>query len=328
MTVHHLDDDTISGLLDLGSVTDAVRDAFAAWGTGAAATTARVRAATGGAMASAMAAVVPPFSGGKVYATHGGDFTFVNVLFDERGRLLCTLDGDALTRLRTPAGCAVAVRALAAPGAATAAVLGSGRQAWPHIEMLLAELPAMTGLAVHARRPEAAAELVDRARAAGAPARVAVSADDAVAGADVIVTVTRAAQPLFAADAVADRALICAVGATKADRCEIPPGLVARCGAVVCDDVNGSRTECGDLLRAEAAGCFDWRDAVELHAVAAGRADVARAGTAPVLFETQGVALQDVAAAALAWQRHVANHAERPVAGRGVEAPSPKEEPT
>ena len=41
-----------------------------------------------------MAAVVPPYCGGKVYATKNGVFTFVNVLFDVEGAFLCTLDGD------------------------------------------------------------------------------------------------------------------------------------------------------------------------------------------------------------------------------------------
>ena len=92
----------------------------------------------------------------------------------------------------------------------------------------------------------------------------------AVAGAHVVVTVTSSADPLFPAAVVADDALICAVGATKSNRAEIEPELVARCAAVVCDDVTGSRTECGDLIRAAAAGRFDWSDAIELNALAAG----------------------------------------------------------
>jgi ornithine cyclodeaminase/alanine dehydrogenase-like protein (mu-crystallin family) len=132
-----------------------------------------------------------------------------------------------------------------------------------------------------------------------------------VNGADVIVTVTSAREPLFAAAAVADDALICAVGATKYDRAELEPALVARCSAVVCDDVSGSREEAGDLIRAAAAGQFDWAAAVELHAIAAGTVHVARAGessgrTGPVLFESQGVAIQDVAVCALAYERQLA----------------------
>ena len=103
---------------------------------------------------------------------------------------------------------------------------------------------------------------------------------------------------------VGDRALICAVGATKYDRCEIGADVIERCAAVVCDDVVGSHVECGDLIRAAAAGRFDWAGAVGLQRRARRHGPVRRAGAAPVLFETQGVALQDVAASGLAWERY------------------------
>jgi ornithine cyclodeaminase len=300
----HLDDDTIADLLTLAAVEPVVWEAFAAWGQGEAATTQRVRASVttpdGGAMASAMAAVVPPYSGGKVYATKDGRFTFLNVLFDLDGRLLCTLDGDALTRFRTPAACSLAIDALAVPGAQTAALVGAGRQGWYHLEMLAHRMPDLTEVRINDLRPEAAADMVERARAVGIPAVAADSPTAAVDGVDVIVTVTQAVDPLFSASAISDRALICAVGATKYDRCEIGADVIDRCVAVVCDDVVGSKVECGDLIRAAKVGRFDWSRAIELNALAAGTVSVPRAGDGPVLFETQGVALQDVAAAGLA----------------------------
>ena len=300
----HLDDAAVAALLDLPSVTDVVGAAFVAWGEGRAATTQRVRAEAGGEMASAMAAVAPPYSGGKVYATHHGVFTFVNVLFDLDGRLLCTLAGDELTRLRTPAACALAIRVMAAPEPRLAALVGAGRQGWFHLQMLAAELPSLSTVRVHDLVPAAASELVARAVAAGIPATTAATAAEAVDGAEVVVTVTRSTEPLFPAGVVGDRALICAVGATKYDRCEIGADVIERCAAVVCDDVVGSRVECGDLIRAAAAGRFEWAGAVGLHEVLAGTVTGGRAGAAPVLFETQGVALQDVAASGLAWERY------------------------
>jgi ornithine cyclodeaminase/alanine dehydrogenase-like protein (mu-crystallin family) len=238
-------------------------------------------------------------------------FTFLNVLFTLDGQLRCTLAGDVLTRFRTPAACAVAIRALAAPSSRRAALVGAGRQGWMHLQMLAAELADLESVAVHDTRRDAAETLVRRARDAGIPATLAADPVTAVDGADVVVTVTQSTEPLFPSEAVADRTLLCAVGATKYDRCEIDSALVARCAAVVCDDVVGSRVECGDLIRAEAAGTFDWSTAIELHQVAAGRVVVPRAGRAPVLFETQGVALQDVAAAGLAYERHIARTTER-----------------
>jgi len=257
-------------------------------------------------MASAMAAVVPSMgvSGGKIYATKDGRFTFHVVLFDLDGQLLCTLDGAALTTVRTPALCAVAIRHLAAPGASTAALLGTGLEALPHLAMLARELPSAT-VDIWGRSPEKSALLAAQGRERGISVRVVDDADEAVAGADVVITVTSANEPIFDAGALHDDALVCAVGATKAERCEVPPEVFARAAAVVADSVEGSLTECGDLIRAVGAGTFDWTDLVEFAEVMAGNVTVLRAGSSgPVVFETQGLAIQDVAAAAHVWARH------------------------
>src|SRR3546814_19695780 len=97
-------------------------------------------------MSSAMAAVVPPYCGGKIYATAGGRFTFVNVLFSTDGAPLATLDGDAITRLRTPAASSLATPHLAPATVTPAAVLGSGVQGGSDVEMLMRALTDHTGL--------------------------------------------------------------------------------------------------------------------------------------------------------------------------------------
>jgi ornithine cyclodeaminase/alanine dehydrogenase-like protein (mu-crystallin family) len=93
------------------------------------------------------------------------------------------------------------------------------------------------------------------------------------------------------------------VGATKPQRCEIDPLVVARASAVVADSVSGSRVECGDLIRAADAGLFDWERLVSLDTLVVDPGRLPRAGEAgPALFETQGVAAQDVATASLVWE--------------------------
>jgi ornithine cyclodeaminase/alanine dehydrogenase-like protein (mu-crystallin family) len=304
-SVLHLDDRTVAELVDPAAAQRAVDDAFAAWGRGEAATTQRIRASAGGGMASAMAAVVHPYCGGKLYATNAGRFTFLNALFHTDGTLLATLDGDAVTALRTAAASSLAIHHLAAPHADVATLIGTGHQAWPHVAMILRTLPELRELRICGRDRTTADELARHAREAEPKVTAHTDPLDAVAGAHVVVTVTSASEPLFPATAVSDDTLVCAVGATKYDRTEIDPELVARCAAVVCDDVTGSRAECGDLINAVAAGRFDWGDAIELNAIAAGTINVPRAGAAPVLFETQGVAIQDVAVCALAYERHL-----------------------
>lgn len=313
----HLDDPTIAELIDLGAVTEAVERAFGAWGRGEAHSAPRVRSSASGQMASAMAAVVPPFSGGKLYATVHGRFTFLNVLFDAAGHLVCTLDGDVITGFRTAAATAVAMRHLAPDDLTVAAVLGAGRQGFAHVDMLANETPTLERLQVWSRDPERSAELVAHARRLGLPAVEAKSASDAVADAGVVVTTTASREPLFHDTDVGDAVLVCAIGATKYDRCEIPPALTGRCAAVVCDDVDGSVHECGDLIHAEQAGLFRWDRAIELRDLVAGTVSVPRPVDRPVLFESQGVALEDVAAAALAYQRH--QHHQQPVQQQPVQ---------
>ena len=167
----HLDDATVALLLDPASVTDVVGDAFGAWGRGEAATTQRVRSSASGMMASAMAAVVPPYSGGKLYATIDGVFTFVNVLFDAEGRFLCTLDGDVLTRLRTPAASALAIRAhgrCRRPHRGDHRLGPSGLATPGDARGRAAVTPSAS--AVLGRRPAAVAALVTRAVERGIPA--------------------------------------------------------------------------------------------------------------------------------------------------------------
>lgn len=303
--MHHFDDADVTELLDHDELVDALARAFVDLGRGRAATTTRVRARTDDALVSAMAAAAPALgvTGGKVYATVDGQFTFHVVLFDLDGRLLCTMDGGALTEARTPALSHVVIDRFATSRTRTAAVLGTGREAVPHLRMLGRALD-LDEVRVWGRRREARELAAARAVRDGVPA---VAVDDpakAVAGADVVVTVTSADEPIVPADAIADHALVCAVGATKPQRCEHDPALFARAAMVITDSVDGAPAECGDLIHAVAAGTIGWDAVVDLADVLAGDTAVpADDGVGPVVFETQGVALQDVVGAALVWRR-------------------------
>ena len=303
MSIPHIDDVAVDRLLNLSSIYGAVSLALKDWGNGEAANTIRVRASAKGQMASAMAAVAPPYSGGKIYATKDGVFTFLNVLFDDQGNLLCTLDGDALTRLRTPVLCQIAIEKFAPENANKGAIIGAGRQGRRHLEMLIDSVKTLESIKIYDPRKEAAQVLVDLANSCGISAQIAETPSTAIDGAQIVVTLTPATEPLFKAEEVNSEALICAVGSTKYDKCELPPKLMARAASVVCDDVEGSKIECGDLIRAVDEGFFRWENALEIKDVCADKVKTPRANNSIVIFETQGLALQDVAAAGVAWEK-------------------------
>jgi ornithine cyclodeaminase/alanine dehydrogenase-like protein (mu-crystallin family) len=303
MSVPHINDIAIDRLLSLSAIYEAVNVALIDWGNGDAANTIRVRASAQGQMSSAMAAVAPPYSGGKVYATKDGVFTFLNVLFDDQGNLLCTLDGDVLTRLRTPVLCQIAIEKFAPENSKKGSIIGAGRQGRHHLEMLINTVPSLDLIKIFDRKKDAAQVLVDIAKSRGVHAEIAETSSDAINEAQIVITLTPATEPLFKAEEVNSEALICAVGSTKYDKCELPPKLMARAVSVVCDDVEGSKIECGDLIRAVDEGFFRWENAIEIKDVCADKVKTPRANNSIVIFETQGLALQDVAAAGVAWEK-------------------------
>lgn len=292
----------VQAVLDVPTTTDWLERALADLGERRAASTVRVRAEAPAGMASALAAAWPDggVTGGKVYATKDGVFTFLVAVFDLDGRLLAVMEGDTLTRIRTAAGTGVAVRHLVSRPPEVVTVIGTGRQCRQHVELIRAELPDVTEVRVVGRRAGPRDAVVRAALEAGLPAVGLADPAVAVRDAGLVITVTSAREPLFPADALAAGALVCALGATKHDQREIGADTVARAGPVVVDSLEGSRVECGDLIAAAKTGVFLWDDALELAEVVAHPDLVAgRDDGAVVLFESQGMALQDVVAAAI-----------------------------
>ena len=298
----HLDDAAVERHGDLAAITDGLIDAWKDLAAGEAATTVRVRTAVGTLMASGMAAVLPSkgVAGGKLYATHPNGFDFIIALFGAEGGVLATFEGRALTAMRTAAATAAAVRHLKPEDASVAALFGTGYQSTWHALALAQELD-LEELRICGRTPATVEQLVTWSRERGIPA-VSAGADDAVQGAHVVAAVTAAYEPVFSGASLAPNALVCGVGATKADRREIDTETIRRADLIYADGVEGAKVEAGDLVAAAREGALDWarvRDIAEVITGASGR----NADTGIVLYESQGIALQDVAAAAIVYAR-------------------------
>lgn len=301
----HLTDERIDRALEGADVTGTLERAFAALARGEAALQERIRTEAGPVKLSTLGGVWPGegFAGAKVYTTLAGRFDFVIVLFSTAtGRPLATLEANALTRWRTAAVSALAARQGANPGASRLALFGTGVQAFAHArafagEFDLAEVRVVSRAGGEAFAARLASEL-------GLPAR-ATDARGALEGADLVVTATRSATPLFAGGAVAPGAFVAAVGSSKPDTREIDDALIARCSAVVVEWKAQALREAGDLVLADPA-VLAAVPLLQLGDLVAGRAIARRDPADIVLFKSVGVGLEDVAVAGLAWQRATA----------------------
>ena len=206
----------------------------------------------------------------------------------ETGEPLAVMDGRLITEMRTAAASAVATRALAKADAQVLAILGTGVQARAHVEALRLVRP-FREIRIWGRTT------ANAERCAAEVGAVAVaSAEEAVAGADVVVTATSASEPVLRGAWLAPHAHVNAVGWSGPTGRELDDEVV-RHAFIVADSREAVMKEAGDILVPGVPV-----DA-ELGEVLAG-AKAAPAGKR-TLFESVGIAVEDIAAANLVYQR-------------------------
>lgn len=236
--------------------------------------------------------------GYKAYTTSREANRFLVHLFEAgSGRLLAVVEADYLGMMRTGAAGGVAASHLAREDAATAGVFGAGWQAQSQIEALCRVRPIRRVNVYSRREDRRAAFCAAMSRRLDVDVRPAASAADAVCGADVVVTITPSAVPVFDGDWLEAGCHVTAAGANALIRREIDETTVRRASLICVDSRATALAEAGDLLPALEKGRLHERQMTELGELVAG----VRGGRATTdeitLFESQGLAIQDLAVA-------------------------------
>jgi ornithine cyclodeaminase/alanine dehydrogenase-like protein (mu-crystallin family) len=254
------------------------------------------------------AITVLPANHGTAYDSHQGAV----LLFEgEHGSLQAILDASALTAIRTAAVSGVATRALAREDAGDLAILGTGVQAGTHLEAMMAAR-RLRRVRAWSRNPEHVRAFADGARRRyGIAVEPAATARDAVAGADLVCTVTSSREPVVQDGWIAPGAHVNAVGASLATTRELDSGTVARARLFV-DRRESAQAEAGDFLIPRAEGLVgDDHIRAELGEVLLGRRPGRLSAGDVTVFKSLGLAVEDLAAARLV-------HAEARKTGAGT----------
>ena len=235
-----------------------------------------------------------PANFGSEYDTHQG----VVLYFDtERGLLHAIVDATSITAIRTAAVSGLVTDLLARPDAGDLALIGAGTQAHTHLQAMMAVRPVRR-VRVFSAPAESAAVFAEReSRLSGLPVEAVATAQEAVAGADLICTVTSATEPVLRGEWVSPGAHINAVGAYTPTTRELDSALVAR-ASLYADRRESLLGEAGEFLIPKAEGVIGDDHVVgEIGEVLTG---TARARTSPeeiTLFKSLGIAIEDLAAA-------------------------------
>lgn len=286
-------EEQVRKLLPMREAVRLMRETFAALRTGAAVSQPRRRLSLpSGSTLHSMAGAWGKYFGTKFYSTnpkHGAHFFFF--LFEaETGRPLAQFEANWLGQIRTGAASGYATDVLAAPDASTLAVIGGGFQARAQVEAI-GQVRKLSEIRVWSR-----SEAKRSAFAQQTGARAVQTAEEAVRGADIVVTATSSKGPVIEAAWVAPGAHVNAMGSNRADRRELPSELIARADLIAVDSIEQSKIESGDLLLAP----VDWKDRriVELAHV-----DRRPAGAQITIFKSNGLGVEDVAAAAWVYEQ-------------------------
>jgi ornithine cyclodeaminase len=234
----------------------------------------------------------------SAFAAGGPSHQGVIVMFDAgSGAPTAVIDATEVTAIRTAAASAVATDALARPGPARLAILGYGRQAEEHLRAIPKVRP-IADVRIWGRNPAQASAFAERmAIETGLPVIAVAGVRAAVTEAGIVCTVTAASEPILAGAWIAPGAHVNLVGSGHAGQAEADAELIVR-GRLIADSRAGVIAQCGEFLRAKAAGRVDDSHvAGEIGEVLAGLVPGRRDDDEITVYKSLGHVAQDLASA-------------------------------
>ena len=234
------------------------------------------------------------------------------LLFDRAdGAPLALVEASSVTALRTAAASAAATRVLAREDAATLAVLGCGVLAETHLEAMLAVRPVRDVRIWGRNIDKATAFAQSHADEDGAVVRAVADAAEAVAGADLVCTVTGSHTPILEGDWLSPGAHVNLVGAHNPATREAD-GKVLERGRVYTEITEFALAEAGDLLLAIEEGRFARTDIVgEIGQVIDGQVPGRSSESEITVYKSLGNTAQDLAAAHYVYAQATGNPAAK-----------------
>lgn len=293
----HFTEEDVQRLLPMDQAIRCMRKTFIALAKGEAQNQPRRRLALpSGSMLHSMAGSFGNYFGTKVYSTnpkHGAWFTFL--LYDaETAKPLAQFEANYLGQIRTGAASGLATDLLTSPLAGKIGIIGTGFQAQTQLAAVRA-VRQVRSVKVWSRSEEKRNRFAENNSATAA-----ISAEDALADAEIVITATSSKDPVLESEWINKPAFVNAMGSNHPQRRELPADLVRNASRIVVDSLQQARIEAGDLVLALADR--DWSKVTEL-------ATVAQQGPSPTtgitIFKSIGLGVEDVAAAAYIYERSI-----------------------
>jgi ornithine cyclodeaminase len=297
----YITEDDVKSVLAMGDAVDLVERALADRARQQAVDVPRERARTRQGTLNILMGAAPEAGvvGYKAYyATPHGSHSHVYLYDAESGAPLALIEANHFNVVRTGAATGAATRHLARANATAIGQIGAGRIGAGQLEAVCA-VRCIGQASVYARnRDRLEAFCRAMSEKLGIEVVPAASAEAAMRGADIVNVITPSATPVLLGAWIEPGQHVNAAGSNLLTRRELDLAAVRRCDLIVVDSRETARKECGDLLPLVESGLARWETLPEIGEIAAGQRPGRTAGAQVTLYESHGMAVQDLYVAA------------------------------
>ena len=250
----------------------------------------------------------------KLYTVARGIARFVVPLFrSTTGEMAALIEADSLGQIRTGAASGVATKYLANSGTQNVGIVGTGYQARTQLEAVAA-VRRLERVRAFGRDPERRAKFCfEMSERIGVAVQAASSCEEAVKGADIVITATSATKVVLEGAWVTPGMHINAMGANWPQKRELDSAAVARAHKIVVDSIEQAKMEAGDLIQAFGEDQSRWAAVQELSRIVTGKEPGRSSAEEITLFKSNGIATWDLAAAVRVYEMAAARGMGKPI---------------
>ena len=234
--------------------------------------------------------------GHKTYAAiRGQAIPFYIDLYDSStGKLISLIEASYLGQIRTGAATGVATKYMSREESETVAIIGSGYQARTQLEAVC-KVRNIKSARVYSRNEDKREKYAKRmTEKLGIPVEAYKDGRSCVNGADIVITITSSPRPVLEGEWLSSGTHINAAGGNHWMRREIDDEVIIKSDPIVVDDIEQAKIECGDILSAIEKGNTGWQHVRNFSEIVNGTYDGRPDKESITLFESQGLAIQDV----------------------------------
>ena len=298
----YIKEKTVQEILDVRTSVDILEEAMKSLSTGKGFNSPRKRLPTSysGGNLHFMAASWPEkgIAGHKSYVVTKGIATFVVILYSTEGEgLLAIVEANLLGQIRTGAASGLASKYLANNTSKKLAIIGAGFQAETQLEAIVSQLD-LDEVRVYSRTKDKRESFANKmSNKLGINIKPYNSSEETTNGCDIISLITNSSTPVISDEQIKEGIHINAAGGNSWLRSEISSNAINKFNFVSCDDLEQAKIECKELMEATEKGIISWNNVHEISSVIDGKIKGRKKSQDITLYESLGIAIQDIAVA-------------------------------